>query len=75
MLFSCVLNLSLFVHTQGARRIVSEWPELDMEARRFSAKVFGEEFEPLSSPAEETPKTDSSSVGLDGVDKESRSEL
>ncbi|CAN6458439.1 unnamed protein product [Victoria cruziana] len=60
---------------QGARRIVSEWPELDMEARRFSAKVFGEEFEPLSSPAEETPKADSSSVGLDGVDKESRSEL
>lgn len=30
---------------QGARRIVDEWPALDEEARRFTAKFLGEELE------------------------------
>ncbi|KAI8555132.1 hypothetical protein RHMOL_Rhmol05G0150600 [Rhododendron molle] len=28
---------------QGARRIVAEWPDLDFEARSFTAKILGEE--------------------------------
>ncbi|XP_050375561.1 UDP-glucose:glycoprotein glucosyltransferase [Argentina anserina] len=28
---------------QGARRIVSEWPDLDLEARQFTAKILGDE--------------------------------
>ncbi|KAA8545514.1 hypothetical protein F0562_020298 [Nyssa sinensis] len=28
---------------QGARRIVAEWPDLDSEARRFTAKIMGED--------------------------------
>ncbi|KAI4296235.1 hypothetical protein L6164_036209 [Bauhinia variegata] len=38
---------------QGARRIVSEWPDLDMEARRFTAKILGDNLdsqEPVQSP-------------------------
>lgn len=36
-----------FVHfpyiVKGARRIVAEWPDLDFEARSFTAKILGEE--------------------------------
>ncbi|CAA0841506.1 UDP-glucose\\x3aglycoprotein glucosyltransferase [Striga hermonthica] len=31
---------------QGAKRIVTEWPDLDLEARRFTAKILGEDIEP-----------------------------
>lgn len=27
---------------QGARRIVPEWPDLDLEARTFTAKILGD---------------------------------
>ncbi|OVA04288.1 Glycosyl transferase [Macleaya cordata] len=30
---------------QGAKRIVSEWPDLDLEARRFTARISGEEMD------------------------------
>ncbi|KAM7250288.1 hypothetical protein ACFE04_022171 [Oxalis oulophora] len=30
---------------QGARRIVTEWPELDLEARQFTAKIIGDQLE------------------------------
>ncbi|KAI3445630.1 hypothetical protein Pfo_002295 [Paulownia fortunei] len=33
---------------QGAKRIVAEWPDLDLEARRFTAKILGENIEPKS---------------------------
>ncbi|KAJ4966264.1 hypothetical protein NE237_018113 [Protea cynaroides] len=30
---------------QGAKRIVLEWPDLDLEARRFTARILGEEID------------------------------
>ncbi|OMO74262.1 Glycosyl transferase, family 8 [Corchorus capsularis] len=56
---------------QGARRIVSEWTSLDYEARKFTAKILGDELdnpEPVASP--EVSSTDSSSE-----DTESKAEL
>uniref|UniRef100_M4CIA0 Glucosyltransferase 24 catalytic domain-containing protein n=1 Tax=Brassica campestris TaxID=3711 RepID=M4CIA0_BRACM len=43
---------------QGARRIVTEWPDLDLEARKFTAKILGEDMElkePLAAAATENP--------------------
>lgn len=37
--------LNLVVLLQGARRIVTEWPDLDLEARKFTAKILGEDME------------------------------
>ncbi|XP_059648174.1 UDP-glucose:glycoprotein glucosyltransferase isoform X1 [Cornus florida] len=31
---------------QGAKRIVAEWPDLDLEARTFTAKILGEDVDP-----------------------------
>ncbi|RZC51796.1 hypothetical protein C5167_020220 [Papaver somniferum] len=28
---------------KGAKRMVTEWPDLDLEARRFTARITGEE--------------------------------
>ncbi|KAK1548954.1 hypothetical protein Q3G72_001893 [Acer saccharum] len=60
---------------QGASRIVSEWPDLDLEARQFTAKILGDEVEVLETPASpnqpHTSKSDSSSE----EDLESKSEL
>ncbi|KAL3350110.1 hypothetical protein AABB24_022896 [Solanum stoloniferum] len=44
---------------QGAKRIVAEWPELDYEARRVTAKILGEDFDPQdqAAPPAETQKT------------------
>ncbi|XP_071724923.1 LOW QUALITY PROTEIN: UDP-glucose:glycoprotein glucosyltransferase-like [Rutidosis leptorrhynchoides] len=39
---------------QGAKRIVAEWPELDLEARKFTAKILGEELE-NQEPAQAQP--------------------
>ncbi|CAN4108103.1 unnamed protein product [Withania somnifera] len=59
---------------QGAKRIVAEWPELDYEARRVTAKILGEDFDPQdqTAPAAETQKT-ISNAPLE--DEESKSEL
>ncbi|KAK1310475.1 UDP-glucose:glycoprotein glucosyltransferase [Acorus calamus] len=48
---------------QGARRIISEWTDLDSEARRFTARISGEEVEPkeeLPSPPKPISSTDHS---------------
>ncbi|KAJ7968055.1 UDP-glucose:glycoprotein glucosyltransferase [Quillaja saponaria] len=40
---------------QGAKRIVSEWPDLDLEARKFTAKILGDDLDlqgPVASPAQ-----------------------
>ncbi|XP_058110357.1 UDP-glucose:glycoprotein glucosyltransferase isoform X2 [Magnolia sinica] len=63
---------------QGAKRIVSEWPDLDSEARRFTARVLGEEVEAqesiLSPNHEDTSITDSAKDSAKD-DSESRAEL
>ncbi|KAJ9158912.1 hypothetical protein P3X46_024455 [Hevea brasiliensis] len=49
---------------QGAKRIVSEWVDLDSEARQFTAKILGDEVspqEPASPNASQNSATDSSS--------------
>ncbi|XVE93241.1 hypothetical protein REPUB_Repub01dG0173400 [Reevesia pubescens] len=56
---------------QGARRIVSEWMTLDFEARKFTAKILGEELdnpEPVASP-------ETSSIQSSLEDLESKAEL
>ncbi|KAK8469111.1 hypothetical protein PHAVU_006G215600 [Phaseolus vulgaris] len=35
---------------QGARRIVPEWPDLDLEASKFTAQILGDDLEPFPSP-------------------------
>ncbi|PIN18202.1 UDP-glucose:glycoprotein glucosyltransferase [Handroanthus impetiginosus] len=58
---------------QGAKRIVAEWPDLDLEARRFTAKIVGEHFEEpqelVAAPEIQTADDDSSE------DLESKAEL
>lgn len=39
--FSSFIEISCNNH-QGARRIVPEWPDLDLEARTFTAKILGD---------------------------------
>ncbi|GLJ16960.1 hypothetical protein SUGI_0293070 [Cryptomeria japonica] len=47
---------------QGARRIVAEWPSLDEEARKFTAKILGEEIgSQIEEPQPASPPQDSSS--------------
>ena len=63
------------LYPQGARRIVSEWPDLDLEARQFTAKILGEEIDVESiSPSSqfESPKIDEVSTEIDA---ESKAEL
>ncbi|KAL2942987.1 UDP-glucose:glycoprotein glucosyltransferase [Bienertia sinuspersici] len=61
---------------QGARRIVSEWPDLDLEARQFTAKILGEEMDEVESipesPQSENLKNDKFSTE---IDMESKAEL
>lgn len=53
---------------------MAEWPELDYEARRVTAKILGEDFDPQdqAAPPAETQKT-ISDTPLE--DEESKSEL
>ncbi|XWS67943.1 hypothetical protein CRYUN_Cryun04dG0048000 [Craigia yunnanensis] len=58
---------------QGAKRIVSEWTNLDFEARKFTAKILGDELdnpEPVASSEPEPSSNDSSAEDL-----ESKAEL
>lgn len=59
--------MHLLSFPQGARRIVSEWPDLDAEARQFTAKILGDEVErqeTAASPIQPvTSKSDASSKG------------
>ncbi|KAL4351246.1 hypothetical protein GQ457_06G002620 [Hibiscus cannabinus] len=58
---------------QGARRIVSEWTGLDFEARKFTAKILGDEME-NSEPPSSTSSETSSNV-RSSEDRESKAEL
>lgn len=57
---------------QGARRIVSEWPDLDYEARHFTAKILGETLEPEQ---EAPPSQDSTRAENSPDDQEWKAEL
>lgn len=60
---------------QGARRIVSEWSDLDMEARQFTAKILGEDTD-LKDTAASPAKPDAlRSESLSEEDPESKAEL
>ncbi|KAK7246869.1 hypothetical protein RIF29_41739 [Crotalaria pallida] len=50
---------------QGARRIVSEWPDLDLEARRFTARILGDDQELIQSPNQSEDLTRKDSVKED----------
>lgn len=67
---------------QGARRIVAEWPDLDLEARRFTSKILGEDLdlnEPVAAAAtapDEPNPPPSSDISEDSEqDLESKAEL
>ncbi|KAL0801520.1 hypothetical protein Bca101_056696 [Brassica carinata] len=65
---------------QGARRIVTEWPDLDLEARKFTAKILGEDMElnePVAAAATDKPNpAPSSDISEDSeIDLESKDEL
>ncbi|XP_027357768.1 UDP-glucose:glycoprotein glucosyltransferase isoform X2 [Abrus precatorius] len=57
---------------EGARRIVSEWPDLDLEARRFTARILGDDQEPMQSPNQSKDLTSEDSLESDS---ESKAEL
>ncbi|XP_057430669.1 UDP-glucose:glycoprotein glucosyltransferase isoform X2 [Lotus japonicus] len=57
---------------QGARRIVSEWPDLDSEASRFTARILGDDQEPTQSPDRSKDLTSEDSLK---EDLESKAEL
>jgi UDP-glucose:glycoprotein glucosyltransferase len=59
---------------QGAKRIVSEWVNLDSEARHFTAKILGDEVNPqeLVSPNQSQDYQTDNSLEEDA---ESKSEL
>lgn len=50
ILDSNIFNSPLHFDFQGARRIVSEWPDLDSEASKVTAKILGDDLEPFPSP-------------------------
>ncbi|KAK6915977.1 UGGT, thioredoxin-like domain 1 [Dillenia turbinata] len=57
---------------QAARRIISEWSDLDLEARGFTARILGEE-DPQGVASSQTQN--SVTENLQEEDRESRSEL
>lgn len=57
---------------QGARRIVPEWPDLDLEARTFTAKILGD-INPQK-PVLSTDQADNS-ANKESIDEESKAEL
>jgi UDP-glucose:glycoprotein glucosyltransferase len=75
-LVSCIylINFSpLWSTLQGARRIVAEWPDLDLEARKFTARILGDDLEPIQSPDQSKDSTNDDS--LKEEDLESKAEL
>lgn len=72
---SCTSNSS----TQGARRIVAEWPDLDLEARHFTSKILGEAVSPVekvvSPPAQPHVPEEAGPPPTEEEDEESRAEL
>ncbi|KAJ8425780.1 hypothetical protein Cgig2_020918 [Carnegiea gigantea] len=68
--------LYLLSDLQGARRIIAEWTDLDLEARRFTARILGEEMDPLEQPAP-PPQAQSKKIehASSQIDMESKAEL
>ncbi|KAF2592202.1 hypothetical protein F2Q70_00045248 [Brassica cretica] len=65
---------------QGARKLVTEWPDLDLEARKYTAKILGEDMElnePVAAAATHEPNPPpSSDISEDSEqDLESKDEL
>lgn len=60
---------------QGARRIVSEWPDLDAEASQFTATVLGEELETQEPVTSSSQTQESIHDSSSEDDLESKSEL
>lgn len=58
---------------QGAKRIVSEWPDLDSEARQVTARILGEEVDTQGVTV--TPAEKESAIGNILEDSESKAEL
>ncbi|KAJ1435014.1 UDP-glucose:Glycoprotein Glucosyltransferase [Sesbania bispinosa] len=71
-IFLCHKNGYGVNHGVGARRIVSEWPDLDLEARRFTARILGDDQEPMQSPIQ---SKDLTSEDSSKEDLESKAEL
>ncbi|CAA2989444.1 UDP-glucose:glyco glucosyltransferase isoform X2 [Olea europaea subsp. europaea] len=59
---------------QGAKRIVAEWPDLDLEARQFTAKILGENVEPQEQAAPPLQMQDKIS-DFSSEDEESKAKL
>ncbi|KAI3966205.1 hypothetical protein MKW92_005123, partial [Papaver armeniacum] len=59
----------------GAKRIVTEWPDLDLEARRFTAKITGEEIDDAIETVTTSTQAKSEASSIVEEDKESQSEL
>ncbi|KAL9229315.1 hypothetical protein vseg_004797 [Gypsophila vaccaria] len=61
---------------QGARRIVAEWLDLDLEARRFTATITGEEIDlQESTPSSSKPESVRNNDGSTQLDMEDKAEL
>ncbi|KMS95940.1 hypothetical protein BVRB_003480 isoform A [Beta vulgaris subsp. vulgaris] len=62
---------------QGARRIVPEWIDLDLEAKQFTAKILGEEMDPVESTQPSPPQSEIPKVAeiSPEIDMESKAEL
>jgi UDP-glucose:glycoprotein glucosyltransferase len=58
---------------QGAKRIVAEWPDLDLEARRFTSKILGEDVDPVEQGV--SPVNEASIIDHPSEDLESKDEL
>ncbi|KAK8665302.1 hypothetical protein V6N13_005472 [Hibiscus sabdariffa] len=71
--FHCPKNGCGVNHGVGARRIVSEWTGLDFEARKFTAKILGDEMENSEPPTSTSSET--SSNNRSSEDQESKAEL
>lgn len=73
--FWCAITFPEFYWIlQGARRIVSEWPDLDLEARQFTAKILGDELD-VQEPTPLPNQSEKSVIGSPAEDLESRAEL
>lgn len=70
-------DLILFLlSSQGAKRIVSEWPDLDLEARTFTAKILRNESELQETGASDKSQgSQGDEPSVEEVDLESKSEL
>ncbi|KAM6554272.1 hypothetical protein CsatB_015034 [Cannabis sativa] len=60
---------------QGARRIVSEWPDLDLEARQFTAKILGDQLDELTGATPSPNESQTSVADQSSEDVESKAEL